>query len=853
MMNKSVLENGESLPNGIIFDHSGISYRFDFNKNTAPIDSHLLSSPDFTSKMQQVLAGQPFEETIPDIRNKEGTGGISYLFGIPLVNQNRTEMGMLLNLWVPFTDNNYDHKRLQSLLLGLAHVTEVILDPEVDGYDIYQPLMIRIGRTIGVKFGILYKLETDNTLTVKYELPPGSSEQLYLHKQDINVERLQTEKVIKGWPFEGCIAVPINPSEYTWGVFVAQKSDEPWSSVEIYTIYYLCKIITIIANRAHTQRALLESELRGRILLESQPDMVFTMNTDGYLTFGNSMCTTMTGYPISELINMHITNLIDAEYMPLICDNLAKRIKGEDILPYEIKLINSSGLRIPVELHAAPLKNFHGDTTEVIGVIRDLRERIRLQEELKKNELKYRTYVENTPNVILVMDNRGHIQFVNRQAEILLDYTREKILNRHFSDFVVPEDRNTLIENFNARMEGIGISPAYETEIISSRSIRIPVEIRPNLLHDGKHEVNGLLCIISDITDVKKAKQKLRYLSEHDSLTGIYNRSWFNEEVNNLQQYGICPVGIVMCDINGLKLINDTLGHQAGDRLIQIVGRILRELSNPNYYPARIGGDEFAVILPGVSQEDIEAFLRLFRMEISEFNHNTDGIFLSLAIGNCLRQSTRQSMDMVIQSADNSMYRSKLLEQMSARNTIVRTLTSALTMRDHMTEEHAARLRHLACDFGRRMHLKGEDLDNLSLLAVTHDIGKIGIPDEILFKNGPLDQDEWEIMRSHSEIGYRIAIESRELSGIAEYILYHHEHWNGEGYPVKLKQKQIPLICRILAIIDAHDAMINDRPYRAAMSKQEAVSQLLLDRGKKFDPDLIDSYVKYLMELGEDK
>lgn len=841
--------------NAIIFDQHGILYSLDFDKtNTSGIniiDEEFLTSYSLITKLTQVLHGKPFQETIPDIEYLSGTSGALHLYALPLNSQNSiTKMGIMLSHWVPLVDNNYDNKRLQSLLLGLAHVTEVIIDPEADGYDIYKPLMTRIGRTIGAKLAVLYKLEFDNTPIMKYELPPGSSDHFLLHTQDINLERLRTEKVIKDWPLEGCIAIPIT-IDYLWGFVLTQKTEEPWSDVEIYTIYYLCKIITIMASRANTARALQESESRYRSLLENLPDMVFTMNIDGYFTFGNSVCTKLTGYPISNLIKMNINNLIAPEYIPLIYENISKRISGEDLLPYEIDLINTAGLRVPVELHATHSKNTRGQITEIIGVVRDLSERTRLQEELVASELKYRTYIENTPNVIIVMDNSGRINFVNQKAEALIEYPPEQILNRHFSDFVAQDERDSVISNFYARLDGIKMNSLYETKVISAQSRIIPVEIRPNVLYDAHNKVSGLLCIVSDITNEKRTKEKLKYLSEHDALTGIYNRTRFQEMISKLQENELCPAGIVMCDINGLKLINDTLGHQAGDRLIQTVSNILQNLSKPSFYPARIGGDEFAVILPGVSQIEMDQFIQSLHHKISNFNQHTDGIFLSLAVGNCIRHSPRQTMDMVIRTADNSMYRSKLLEQMSTRNTIIRTLTSALTMRDHMTEEHATRLKHLACGFGRRMNLNDEDLDNLSLLAVTHDIGKIGIPDEILFKNGSLENDEWEIMRSHSEIGYRIAVESRELSGIAEYILYHHEHWNGEGYPMKLTGPQIPLICRILAIIDAHDAMINDRPYRSAMSKKEAFDQLVVDKGIKFDPDILQEYIKYLIELGE--
>jgi HD-GYP domain-containing protein (c-di-GMP phosphodiesterase class II) len=288
------------------------------------------------------------------------------------------------------------------------------------------------------------------------------------------------------------------------------------------------------------------------------------------------------------------------------------------------------------------------------------------------------------------------------------------------------------------------------------------------------------------------------------------------------------------------------MGHAQGDRIIQMMGLILQEISMPGFVPARIGGDEFAIIMPGADEIKVGTTKTRILNMITQINKNEEGIYLSVAIGSFTRSSAEPPLDIVVRNADNAMYRSKLFEQMSARNNILRTLESTLSVRDHMTEEHAERMKEMAMGFGRIIDVNGDDLEVLALLAVTHDIGKIGVPDEVLFKNGPLNDYEWEIMRSHSEIGYRIAVESKVLSSVAEYILHHHEHWDGNGYPFQLRGNDIPLVCRILSIVDAYDAMINNRPYRSALSPIDAVRELLNDRGRKFQPVLVDKFIMFL-------
>jgi HD-GYP domain-containing protein (c-di-GMP phosphodiesterase class II) len=170
----------------------------------------------------------------------------------------------------------------------------------------------------------------------------------------------------------------------------------------------------------------------------------------------------------------------------------------------------------------------------------------------------------------------------------------------------------------------------------------------------------------------------------------------------------------------------------------------------------------------------------------------------------------------------------------------------ALGERDYITEGHGKRLTRLCEKVGEGKDLNSAQIDNIKLLAQVHDLGKVGIPDNILFKKGKLTEEEWEIMRQHPEKGYRIASSSPDLFGIADLILKHHEKWDGTGYPLGLKGNDIPVECRILAIVDAFDAMTNDRPYSKAKTRKEAIDELLRCSGTQFDPELISIFLKVL-------
>ena len=192
------------------------------------------------------------------------------------------------------------------------------------------------------------------------------------------------------------------------------------------------------------------------------------------------------------------------------------------------------------------------------------------------------------------------------------------------------------------------------------------------------------------------------------------------------------------------------------------------------------------------------------------------------------------------------MYRDKLLQSRSLHSSIISSMKTTLFEKSQETEEHAQRMIKLSRAIGKKMKLKDEQLNELELLSSLHDIGKIGIPDAILNKPGKLTKEEWVEMKKHPSVGYRIAKSSHELASISEYILYHHERWDGKGYPNGLKEEEIPLLSRILAVGDAYDAMTEDRSYRKAMTKEAAIEEIRTNMGKQFDPNITQIFIKII-------
>jgi diguanylate cyclase (GGDEF)-like protein/PAS domain S-box-containing protein len=384
-------------------------------------------------------------------------------------------------------------------------------------------------------------------------------------------------------------------------------------------------------------------------------------------------------------------------------------------------------------------------------------------------------------------------------------------------------------------------------------------------IRTGSGEIKWLLCkgkvverdyngnplrlagIAADITEAKMYQQEVEYLSFHDFLTGLHNRTYLFKELERIDKVENFPLSIIMGDVNGLKLINDAFGHKAGDSYLVEVAKILKMTCDKNAIIARLGGDEFIIILNKTTEQQASNICK-------EIKHNCRNSTLkpvrpSISLGSITEYEPVSNIQELLEIAEDRMYDQKLLESKSARHSIIALMEHSLLETDFETREHTERLYVLARKMGKYLQLPNNTLNELYLLSKLHDIGKIAIPREILVKPGTLSQSEWEIIKKHSEIGYRMALSSHDLIKIADGILSHHEKWDGTGYPRGLKGEEIPLISRIIAIIDAYDVITHARPYKEAFTHEEAINEISRCSGTHFDPNLVEVFKKMFIEF----
>lgn len=486
------------------------------------------------------------------------------------------------------------------------------------------------------------------------------------------------------------------------------------------------------------------------------------------------------------------------------------------------------------------------DSNLLARAIRYAIERKRAEERLRESEERFRQLAENIREVFYIYEQDiTQLLYVSPAYEEIWGRPC-KNLHRDpgfLLDNIHPADKDRVI-NASAKRSREEVEELYRI-VRPDGSIRW-IKDRSFPIYDKSGKTYRIVGIAADITDLKLGEEQLKYLSLHDPLTGLYNRVYFEEEMSRVEKMRCDAVGIITCDLDGLKLVNDTLGHDSGDAMLKLAATVMKECFRGGDAVARIGGDEFSVILPDTSPPAVQGASQRILEAVERYNASNPELPLSISVGYAVKNGVPFGMRELFKEADNDMYRKKLYRNQTVRSTIVRTLMRTLRARDFITEGHADRLEKLLTNAAALLGLPEATVTDLRLLAQFHDVGKIGIPDSILLKNGPLTSEEWCEMHRHCEIGYRIALSAPDFIPIADWILKHHEWWDGHGYPLALKGGEIPVECRILAIADAYEALTSVRPFRRAFSHAEAVATLQSRSGTQFDPDILDKFVRML-------
>jgi diguanylate cyclase (GGDEF)-like protein/PAS domain S-box-containing protein/putative nucleotidyltransferase with HDIG domain len=481
---------------------------------------------------------------------------------------------------------------------------------------------------------------------------------------------------------------------------------------------------------------------------------------------------------------------------------------------------------------------------EVVGSFWDITQYKLVQQELERSEKRYRTIFDSAPMGIMIEDKQGNILAANDKLSEITGYAKSELEGSSvFNLMVLPEDQEIAEENIKRIIAGEDL----EFDILSLKKSdhQHYTHLKETSILLGNGE-KGVLSMQIDINDRIEQEKEIKYLLYRDVLTDLYNRRFIKEELERLDSSRQLPISIIMADINGLKIINDSYGHSAGDELLIKTAEILKKELRQEELLARYGGDEFIILLPQTSKKEAQVILN--RIKESCRRAEEDKLPISISFGLAVKENMEQEINDVLKQADDLMYQNKLLASRSSKSKIVSSLLSSLKAKSDETQEHALRMISLASELAEKLELSNSEINRLALLATLHDIGKTTISEKILTKKAKLTKQEWKIMKEHCERGYKIASSSEEFALVADEILAHHEYWNGSGYPRGLYAEGIPYLARIISIIDAYDVMTNDRSYSPAVPKEEALKEIERCAGSQFDPELAAEFINMMRD-----
>ncbi len=473
----------------------------------------------------------------------------------------------------------------------------------------------------------------------------------------------------------------------------------------------------------------------------------------------------------------------------------------------------------------------------VLGMLWDFTEEQQVEKKLELLEFS----VENIPAMIFRVDKTGKIEFVNKEAARRLGYDKSELIGMDVWEIVHDYDRDDQIRYWPKLKEEGSIN--FQEMLQTKEGEIFPARINSAYLEykDKCYE----FAFLQDISEIKEQEEEMDYILYHDSMTGLYNRRFFEEEFKRLDTERQLPMSIIMADLNGLKIINDSFGHQKGDEVLEAAARILKKSCRQEDIAARWAGDEFILLLPQTDEVKAHEICQRIKKESEKVNRDSR-VPISLAVGSATKTRPKQRKESILRQAEEEMYVKKMNESSSIKNEILGHLLEDLRSKGHETKEHSFRLASLAQDLGEKIGLGDSDISKLSLLAIVHDIGKATLSDDILFDRRPLTEEDWDEIRKHPERGYRIALSTEKYAGVADSILCHHERWDGTGYPQGMEEKEIPLLARILAIVDAYDIMTNKQVYKDMISPEEALQEIRDEAGEQFDPELALTFVEMM-------
>lgn len=617
------------------------------------------------------------------------------------------------------------------------------------------------------------------------------------------------------------------PPEYSFRILTKNKKTK---HVEVSTVplpgekLRVLGILRDVTKRKLAEKALHESEERYKTLVQTSPDAVTVTDLEGNITYVSEQTLHIHGFKnTKELIGKNTLVLIAPDEHERAMKNLSKTLKVGHIKDVEYTLLKKDGTSFIGALNCAVIKDAEGQPKMFIATTRDITERERAKEKIKESEERYKDLVEKAGVAILIDDKEGNVQYCNRKYADMFGYPLEEIGSKPIFSIVHPDDVERVRKFHKGRIQGKKVPSEYECKGITKDGNIVYMEIHADALQDNG-DIIGTRSYIWDITERKKVEEAVQ--ASEEKFRTLFDSAADAIFIHDLDG-NILEVNEVACERLGYKkekILNMTLADI--DRPKQAVGtpkRIEELYQRGHIFFETAHENKDGTVIP---------------IELSSRIIDYEGKPVALSIA---RDITERKLAEEERKQSFERLRQSLEETINA-------LATAVEMRDPYTAGHQHRVTSLATAIAEEMGLSKEKIEGIRMAGVIHDVGKIRVPAEILSWPGQLTEIDFNLIKTHPQVGYDILKRIELPHQVTKIMLQHHERMDGSGYPEGLKGKKILIEARVLAVADVVEAMASHRPYRAALGIEKALEEISKNKGILYDAKVVDACLELFNE-----
>lgn len=513
------------------------------------------------------------------------------------------------------------------------------------------------------------------------------------------------------------------------------------------------------------------------------------------------------------------------------------------IMTFCIIYMSNTNYSVAFTNSVIPLLFIFPITTVVVGKLFIIqREQINQLQLTRFAEKRFRSLFEQAQIGICYLDTNGYFINTNDYFNQMFQYSSDELKPLNIRDL---NDNTEFNQNYALTQllnDQNAIDHTVEKPLKRKDGSSFWANVSVSRIRFNQEDI--YMSTVIDISERKKAEEMMHYLNYHDQTTGLNNRHYYEMNISKYDCEENYPLTLIKIDINGMKLINDAFGYEMGDTLVKkVVGLIKPIVYNSDIF-CRFGGSDFIILYTKVQKPYIDIIMAQINHMMT--NETIQNIKVSVSSAYAMKNTIDEDLNSVLKKAEMRLSREKLIDTSSMLSRTIEIIMNSLYEKNSREMEHSKRVSYWCEKIAQRMNLDSHIVSKLRIAGLMHDIGKIGIPDSILDKPDRLTEEEFNLIRKHSEVGYRILSAANEFSEIADYILAHHERWDGMGYPKGLKGNDIPIYSRIISVADSFDAMTSDRAYRKAMTISQAKQEIIKFSNVQFDPNVVKIFLEII-------